>query len=147
MTDEGKRILAEQEGCVLHPYRDSQSWWTIGRGHLIDNRKGGGISLAAADFIFTEDICNAEKLAAAKLDWFAALDPVRRDAIVNLIFNMGLGDETRGLLSFKNTIRAIKEKRWHDAAEGFANSLWSRQVGPVRTERICKAIATGRWDA
>lgn len=141
MTDAGKKILAQQEGLVLHPYKDSEGWWTIGRGHLIDNRKGGRISLAAADFIFDEDILEKEKIALSQLDWFASLDAVRKDAIVNLLFNMGLG----GLLSFTNTLKAIKEQRWQDAAAGFSKSLWARQVGPARSSRICKAIADGVW--
>jgi lysozyme len=45
--------------------------------------------------------------------------------LVNMAFNLGL----EKLQGFHNTLLAIKQGRYNDAAAGMRNSLWAKQVG------------------
>jgi lysozyme len=132
------RIL-RHEGEVLHAYQDSKGLWTIGRGHLIDQRKGGGISPAASKFIYGEDLLDKQAALDRALPWWRQLDPVRAAVLLELTFNMGIG----GLLTFTNTLAAFKDGRWADAAAGLRKSDWARDVQPERVMCLTQATATG----
>ena len=56
-----KEQLKRDEGVVAHAYEDTLGFLTIGVGHLIDGRRGGGLSPDEIDYILTNDI--AEKSA------------------------------------------------------------------------------------
>jgi lysozyme len=47
-----------------------------------------------------------------------------------------------GLLQFTNTLAAVREGRYEDAASGMLTSLWARQVGP-RATRLAEMMRTG----
>src|SRR5689334_9191319 len=103
MTEQGKTILLNHEGEVLHCYPDSEGFHTIGCGHLIDARKGGAIPQRVSRELFDDDINIATARSRMAFSWFDGLDPVRQDAIVNLVFNLGLD----GLKGFKLMLEAI----------------------------------------
>lgn len=146
MTPEGQARLIEHENEILYAYPDSKGFWTIGIGHLIDVRKGGAIPQRISRLLFEDDVARFTATARANLDWFDALDPVRQDVVVMLLFNMGLGDDRIGFRSFKLMIQAIKDKNWHEAAFQLANSDWARKdVGKDRKVALCNALETGRW--
>src|SRR5687767_3619844 len=90
--------LREDEGTILHAYRDHLGFWTIGTGRLIDQRRGGGISLEENDYLLTNDVVGRASILHVTYPWFSALDPVRQSAFVNLAFNLGFD----GLAKFKN---------------------------------------------
>lgn len=139
MADE--QLLAElrrDEGVVRHAYQDSLGWWTIGVGRLIDPRKGGGLSDAEIDLLLANDVARVEAELDRRLPWWRTLDPARRRVLVNMAFNLGVG----GLLGFRNTLRAVREGRWEDAAEGMLQSKWARQVG-ARATRLAAVMRGG----
>ena len=146
MTPRGIAQLINDEGEILHDYPDSEGYLTIGIGHLIDRRKGGGISQRISRLIFEDDIREAT-IDLQKLDWFRALDPVRQDVIVMLCFNMGLGswEQRTGLLGFHRMIEALKRQDWHQAAFELSNSQWKNQVGKARHDALTDALQTGKW--
>lgn len=127
--------LIRDEDEILHAYQDSEGYWTIGVGQLIDKRKGGKISQAASRFMLQESI--TEKIADLDkyLPWWRELSEVRQRVLVNMCFNMGIGNTKKGLLSFRNTLAAIKDGRYDDAARGMLASKWARQVGD-RAKRL-----------
>lgn len=89
-----ENYISKHEGEVLHAYRDSRGILTIGKGHNLMN----GISKAASDFIFKEDIAKAEADLKQHLpDIYNSLDANRQVALLDLCFNMGVF----GLLKFK----------------------------------------------
>lgn len=45
------RTLETDEGRVPHAYQDHLGYWTIGVGHLIDKRKGGGLTPDEVDYL------------------------------------------------------------------------------------------------
>lgn len=140
MTSNVRDLIALHEGRVPHAYQDSLGYWTIGVGHLIDRRKGGKLPDHIIDALLDWDIDRTEELLARTLPWFRDLDPVRRAVLLDMAFNLGVA----GLLGFKNTLAAVKEKRWEAAAHGMLASKWSRQVG-YRSLRLADMMRSGRW--
>jgi lysozyme len=132
--------LIRDEGKVAHAYQDSLGYWTIGVGHLIDERKGGKIPEFIIDTLLEYDIEKHRKELIAALPWFIEVDPVRQAVLVNMAFNLG----TAGLLKFANTLRLVREKSYSQAAEHMLDSLWAKQVGP-RAHRLAAQMQTGEW--
>jgi lysozyme len=112
---------------------------TVGVGRNIDENGGIGLSDDEIDYLLLNDIkrCQAELLAFA---WFVDLDDVRKDAITNLLFNLGM---TR-LLGFKNALQAMERADYLTAADEFMDSRWAKQVGN-RAEEVTEMIRTGRY--
>lgn len=135
--------LVRDEGEVLHAYPDSEGYWTIGVGQLIDKRKGGGISQAASRYMLNESIDSKIADLDRELPWWRDLSPVRQRVLLNMCFNMGIGDEDSGLLSFTKTLPAIREGRYHDAARMMLQSKWARQVGD-RAKRLAYMMTHGK---
>jgi len=118
--------LKQDEGFVGTPYPDSLGNWTVGYGHLMSNP----ISEKAASYILQDDIDIAiHKFAKLPLSIRKHLNEARRRVVISMIFNMGLGNDERGFLSFKDMIRAIKNDDFEQAALEILDSLMARQVG------------------
>ncbi len=130
--------LARDEARVPYAYTDSMGYWTIGVGHLIDRRMGGRLPDPIIDALLDWDIDEKASALDANIPWWRNLDDVRQRVLLNMCFNMGWGE----LAGFRNTLQAVKEQRWADAAADMRASLWARQV-PDRAERLAKAITSG----
>ena len=109
----------------------------IGVGH---NLRDVPISESAIDQIFADDLVSAERQLAHALPWTWRLDDARRGALLNLVFNMGIG----GLLTFKKMLEAMKIGDYAAAAKELLDSDYATQVGP-RAPRVAKQIRTGVW--
>lgn len=131
--------LLRDEGFVSHAYKDTKGYLTIGIGRLIDERKGGGITREEALYLKRNDIARFKAELDRVAPWWRDLDPVRQRVILNMTFNMGPG----WVDTFKNTVRAIREGRWQDAASGMLASQWHKDVGE-RAERLAAMMLTGR---
>lgn len=132
--------LYRDEGCVLHAYRDSLGYLTIGVGRLIDERRGGGITRGEAMMLLDHDIDEKRGEVSAALPWLSGVDPVRQAVFVNMAFQLG----TAGLLQFRNTLTRARRHDWPGVAAGMMDSLWATQT-PNRAERLREQILTGRW--
>jgi lysozyme len=135
-----REMLAYHEGRVPHAYQDSLGYWTIGVGHLIDRRKGGRLPEKIIDMLLDHDIAEHSAELYRALPWALELDPVRQAVLVDMTFNLGI----HGLLGFKNTLQAVKDKRWQDAATGMLGSKWADQVGS-RADRLADMMRSGQW--
>ena len=129
--------LEQHEGFRSSAYQDTEGFWTIGVGRLIDKRKGGGISKAEALFLLENDVQRFVKDLDVKLPWWRGLSDVRQRVLADMAFNLGVP----GLLGFKNTLRAIHEGRFEDAAAGMLASKWATQVG-ARAHRLARMMRT-----
>lgn len=130
--------LRRHEGVRSHFYRCTSGLATIGVGRCIEPGSLG-LSDDEIDYLLENDIkrCQAELLA---FSWFIDLDSVRQDAMVNLLFNLGM---TR-LMQFKNALAAMEANNFNTAAEEFMDSRWATQVGN-RADEVCEMIRTGRY--
>lgn len=132
--------LREDEGEVLHAYKDSEGYLTIGIGTLIDKRKGGGLLPEESAFIFQNRMRILKDRIRKALPWFDELDVVRQGVLLNMAFQMGVD----GLLKFKNTLRHVQARQWTAASVGMLDSLWAKQT-PERAERLAEQMRTGVW--
>ena len=132
--------LREDEGEVLHEYKDHLGFSSIGIGILIDQRKGGGLLPEESSFIFQNRMRILKGRLRKELPWFEELDEVRQGVLLNMAYQMGVV----GLLKFKNTLAAIKARQYTAASVGMLDSLWARQT-PERAERLATQMRTGVW--
>ena len=124
MTESLEDMLVRHEGMVLHAYQDSEGYWTIGAGRLIDKRLNGGITEEEARYLLRNDI--QKIVAQAKtFPWYDGLSNPRKQVVLNMIFNLGL---TR-FSKFRNTISCISRAEYAEAAKEMLDSTWAKQVG------------------
>jgi lysozyme len=124
----------------MFPYRDTVGYLTAGFGRNLDAK---GISFEEAEQMLDNDITEAEAALERALPWVKDLDDVRKRVLCELSFNMGIGDAKGGLLSFKNTLEAIRTHDWERAARGLEESKWYRDVKPRRADPLIERILTG----
>lgn len=129
--------LKRDEGLRLDVYRDTEGLLTIGYGHCLDRK---GISKRVAEAMLEDDIFDAKLITRVKFPWTETLDPVRRDAMVNLVFNMG----GAGLATFKKFLAAMQVGDWMEAGRELMDSKYATQVGP-RAHRMRKQIEVGEY--
>ncbi|MCR4297520.1 MAG: glycoside hydrolase family protein [Gallionella sp.] len=130
--------LPIDEGVISHAYQDSLGFWTIGVGRLIDQRRGGKLSEDEIALLLKNDIAEADKSARAVFPAFDSLSEPRKAVLVNMAFNLG---QAR-LAGFVNTLRALADGRYDDAADGMLASKWAVQVG-ARAHRLAGIMRAG----
>ncbi len=128
--------LKQDEGWRSAVYQDSEGYWTIGFGFLVDARKGGGLPKEIGEIWLNLNLDNlAASLRAAFPRWEQYPDGIQR-ALANMAYQLGIA----GLLEFRETLALIDERRYQDAACEALNSLWARQT-PNRARRVTEWIA------
>lgn len=130
--------LIRDEGEVLHAYQDTEGFWTLGVGRLIDKRRGGGITHEEALYLLQNDILRKMEDLDRELPWWRKLSPVRQRVMLNMCFNLGIW----GLLKFKKTLAAVESGRYEEASRGMLASKWAKQVGE-RAERLALMMRRG----
>lgn len=134
--------LKRDEGLCLRAYPDPVSHgdpWTIGYGHTGPEVHQGLLwTQAQADAALIADILEAQAQLDARLPWWRTLDGIRQDVMTELCFNMGVGT----LLTFSNTLAALKAKDWKRAAACLLASRWAAQVKD-RSTRIAQMVVSG----
>lgn len=133
------------EGLSLVPYLDTVGVWTIGYGHALRNQMEHEVqsltwTKAQAEAQLREDMADAIH-DASTFPWFATLDPVRQEVMVELAFNLGLTK----LRKFVKMLAALAVQDWPRAAQELRNSRWYGQVGMRRGNRLVDALRTGAW--
>ena len=115
--------IARHEGLSLRPYKDTNGFWTIGRGHrytademerdfLHDQKMG--ITVLWADKLLEQDI-NAATAECKKLfPEFFEYSENRRAALIDVMFNMGARTIRKGFPSF---VAAVRRRDWQRAAD------------------------------
>lgn len=129
-------MLIKHEGLKLKVYKCSAGKATIGVGRNIEDL---GISKEEAMILLENDVLRCFNELNG-FDWFNSLDAVRQDAIINMVFNLGL---TR-FLTFKKFIAAITIKQFEQASEEMLDSLWAQQVGS-RAFELSQMVRTGQY--
>lgn len=132
--------LILHEGIRFKPYRDSVGKLTIGIGRNLDDK---GITREEALYLFENDVKEKTAELDRYLPWWRKLDEVRQRVLLDMCFNMGIGDERRGLRSFKNTLSAIEDGLYEEAADLMLKSKWAKQV-KGRARRLARMMRTGK---
>jgi len=133
--------LREDEGEVLHEYKDSKGFSTIGIGVLIDARKGGGITKEESSYLFQNRLRAKREELRRKFPHFDKLDVVRQGVLLNMAYQMGV----EGLLGFRNMLAAVSVGNWAKAVVEMKDSKWYKLDSPNRAERLCDQMQTGVW--
>ena len=112
---------------------------TIGIGRNV-SESGLGLSDIEVEFMLEEDIARCAEELGREFPWFSGLNEARRDAMIDLVFNIGL---TR-LNGFKKALAAMADANYDLAAAEFMDSKWASQVKD-RAIEICAMIKTGNY--
>ena len=139
MTEKLLEMLKRHEGVKSHVYRCSAGYETIGVGRNI-SKSGMGLSDDEVDYLLENDIERVIKELSSEYPWFNTLDDVRKDAMIDISFNLGA---TR-LRGFKKALAAMEVADYTLAAKEFLDSKWSRDVKGRATE-LCYMIEMGSY--
>lgn len=136
MSDKLENMLIRHEGLKLKPYKCTAGKLTIGVGRNIEDN---GITEAEARMMLRYDI-EVARSPLLKFRWFTELNQPRQDAIINLVFNLGLPR----FLKFKKTIAYLQKHDYEGAATEMINSTWAKQVGE-RALELASIIVSGKY--
>lgn len=132
--------LKLEEGVRNKTYLDSKGIASIGVGR---NLRDVGLFPDEIDLLLKNDIRRSAADLDAHLPWWKQMDDVRQRVLCDLCFNMGIGNSQKGLLSFVNTLKALKSGDFNAAAQGLKDSKWYDDVGPNRGDKLIKMLETG----
>ena len=132
-------MLKRHEGVRSHVYLCSAGYETIGVGRNI-SKSGMGLSEDEVNYLLENDIVRVIKELSSEYPWFKDLDDVRKDAMIDISFNLGA---TR-LRGFKRALAAMEVADYTTAAKEFLDSKWSRDVKGRATE-LCYMVETGNY--
>jgi lysozyme len=139
VTDKLLEMLKRHEGVRSHVYLCSAGYETIGVGRNI-SKSGMGLSDDEVDYLLENDIARVIKELSSEYPWFNDLDDVRKDAMIDISFNLGA---TR-LRGFKKALAAMEVANYTLAAKEFLDSKWSRDV-KGRAHELASMIETGEY--
>jgi len=132
-------MLKLHEGVRSKVYVCSAGYETIGVGRNIA-KSGLGLSDDEVEYLLANDITRVRQELTNEYGWFADLDAVRQDAMIDISFNLG---QTR-LRLFKNSLNAMRSGYYRVAANEFMDSRWADQVGQ-RAKTLTDMIRTGKY--
>lgn len=134
--------IKRHERLVLHAYKDSLGYLTIGYGRLIDKAKNGGISEGEAEYLLQNDVSIVLNALRRNITFFERLSAPRQAVLMNMAFQMGIN----GLLKFKKTLTLIEMGDYDAAADNMLKSLWAKQT-PNRANEMAQQMRSGQWQS
>jgi len=169
ISEETKNILIKQlsdhEGVKKTPYVDTVGIWTVGIGRnlkrlftadeefkifgkiykynyekLVAALKTKPLTKDQVEYLFLKDLNEHLEKLYSDLPWVKGLDEVRQAVLINMAFNLG----NAGLLSFKNTLKMIKDGDYVAASNAMRSSKWASQV-KGRAVELCDQMASGEF--
>ncbi|MCW3539342.1 lysozyme family protein [Burkholderia cenocepacia] len=129
-----KAELTRDEGRKPRIYTD-----TVGKvsGGIGRNLTDKGFRDNEINLMYQNDVAETEAWLDRNLPWWRSLDPVRQRVVMNMAFNM-----QGKLLTFVNTLAAMKRGDYAAAADGMLASKWATQVG-ARATRLADMMRSG----
>jgi len=140
LANDGPKQIRLEEGEVSCAYQDSEGFWTIGVGFLIDKRKGGGLAPEEIDWIFNNRLRKLMLQFNRSFPWALDLDDPRYWALMNMAYQLGID----GLSKFHEMIQAVILANWQKAHDEALDSTWAKQT-PARAQRMAAQLLTGEW--
>ena len=133
-------MLRKHEGVETHAYKCSANKTTIGVGRNIDKNGGIGLSQKEIDYLLASDVERVEAELSQAFNWYDDLNDPRKDAMMDMCFNMGLPR----LSKFKKSLAAMARGDYKTASAEFLDSRWATQVG-MRSVTITDIIESGEY--
>lgn len=135
--------LRRDEGVRYSPYKDTMGIDTVGVGHNLKAKplpEGTTYPLtdAQVDAILADDLLEVFHGLDKHVPWWGTLTQARQRVLINMCFQLGIN----GLLTFKNTLDAIKKGHYELAAANMLASKWNQQTGS-RVKRLTKMMIEG----
>lgn len=130
-------LLIKHEGLKLKPYRCTSNKLTVGVGR---NLEECGITEEEAMYLLKNDIQNFHEELTEKFYFYKYLEGARKDAILNMAFNMGVPR----LATFVKALDFMSQRKYAEAADEFLRSRWADQVGNRATE-VASMIRTNTY--
>ena len=121
-------------------YRCPAGYWTLGIGRNVDPENGLGLSDDEVDYLLANDVNRVVKELGKAFPWFSGLNEARRDAMIDICFNIGLPR----LKGFVKALSLMAEGDYDAAADEFMDSKWANDVGE-RAIRVATMISTGTY--
>jgi lysozyme len=129
-SNEGLKFIMQEEGVVLHVYKDSAGYPTIGVGHLIQPGEdfSKGITYEEAMELLRKDVKRFEDLIKKFI--LTQLNQSQFDALVSLCFNCGSGPLLGGVgQSINSGMFYLVDEKWRQ---------WIRAGGKVNKVLVAR---------
>jgi len=123
-----KDLIKKHEGFAPKVYLCPAKRWTIGYGRNVQDL---GITQLEADQLLENDILRVTLEAKENFMWFNFLTPKRQDAVLCMIFQLGIAR----FKQFKKTIGLLAAGDYEAAANEALNSAWAKQT-PERAREV-----------
>jgi len=135
--------LRRDEGVRREIYKDTVGYDTIGVGHNVYAKPlpegwNPPITDEQINQLLSEDLVDVFEGLDKHLPWWRNLSEARQRVLINMAFNLGV----RGLLTFKNTLKAIEQGKYGYASALMLQSKWASQVG-ARASRLSRMMSVG----
>ena len=131
-----KSRIKKNEGFSIFPYKDQLGNYTIGYGHLIRRKEitlfKKKLTKSFFQNLFENDFKTALEDYKKNFNKFSFSQNVK-ELIIEMIFQMGI----QNVLTFKKTIRYIKNNNKFLASLEMIDSAWYKQT-PLRVENLIK---------
>ena len=128
MSNKLINMLKRHEGVRSKVYTCTAGYETIGVGRNI-SATGLGLDEDEIDFLLNRPF-----------SWFDRLDNARKDALIDIAFNLGL----TVLCKFEKSLEYMASGDYMLAADEFLDSRWAKQVGN-RAVEVTDMIRTGEY--
>lgn len=139
MTDEIDTFLIDQikrhEGFKSKVYKCPAGKWTIGYGRNVEEV---GITVPEAEYLLETDLFRSQAELSNSLPWYKGLSHRRKQAMLNLHFNMGTGT----LSKFQKFLAAMSAADYSTASVELLNSKYAAQV-KGRAKELADQIISG----
>lgn len=142
--------IKQAEGFRSEAYKDTKGFWTGGYGHFLDQSKdwtGQKFSIDIINGWLSNDVELAWARARLLAEWPSLDCDPRQNAVVELVFNMGLGTWRE----FFHAREAMEHKEWQMAYDQLLDSTWAKQVQPQgftkpgRATRVATYVLRGSF--
>lgn len=149
ISQNGLEFIKNEEGCILHPYRDQAGLLSIGVGHLLTSseKAAGAVTINGASVPYANGITEQQALDLLRQDVKRTEDAINNlvkrrltqnqfDACVSLAFNIGTGG-----FAASSALVAINAGKLDEVAADFAK--WNKiTVGGQR--QVCDDLVARR---
>ena len=135
-----RRSIEDHEGRVAHAYQDHKGYWTIGIGHLIDERRGGRLPDHIIDIFCEWDIEQVIGELDRAAPFWREVHKGARAALIEMGFQMGI----TSLMKFRKMWAALENGDFKEAHAQALNSKWGRDDTPDRAKAVAARLLEGQ---